>query len=77
MNELLQQYKNEAIEEGRALGLEQGLEQGLQQGQAKGRLEAMRLVIDKGFLSIEQAAEALGMTAEELQAELNRIQSAD
>ena len=62
----------QGLEEGRKKGLEQGLEQGLERGralgEAKGRADVVRQLAASGLLTLEQVAEATGMSTEEVRA---------
>lgn len=58
----------QGLEEGRKKGLEQGLEQGRALGEAKGRADVVRQLAASGLLTLEQVAEATGMSADEVKA---------
>ena len=62
----------QGLEEGRKKGLEQGLEQGLERGralgEAKGRADVVRQLAASGLLTLEQVAQATGMSTEEVRA---------
>mgnify|MGYP000877487906 CR=1 FL=1 len=71
-NQGLAEGHKQGLEEGRKKGLEQGLEQGLERGralgEAKGRADVVRQLAASGLLTLEQVAQATGMSAEEVKA---------
>lgn len=71
-NQGLAEGHKQGLEEGRKEGLEQGLEQGLERGralgEAKGRADVVRQLAASGLLTLEQVAEATGMSTEEVRA---------
>lgn len=68
----LEQGRKEGLERGLERGLEQGLEQGLERGralgEAKGRADVVRQLAASGLLTLEQVAQATGMSTEEVKA---------
>ena len=68
----LEQGRKEGLEQGRKEGLEQGRKEGLEQGralgEAKGRADVVRQLAASGLLTLEQVAQATGMSAEEVKA---------
>ena len=71
-NQGLAEGHKQGLEEGRKEGLEQGLEQGLERGRAlgkaKGRADVVRQLAASGLLTLEQVAQATGMSADEVKA---------
>ena len=71
-NQGLAEGHKQGLEQGRKEGLEQGLEQGLERGralgEAKGRADVVRQLAASGLLTLEQVAQATGMSAEEVKA---------
>lgn len=71
-NQGLAEGHKQGLEQGRKEGLEQGLEQGLERGralgEAKGRADVVRQLAASGLLTLEQVAEATGMSTEEVRA---------
>jgi len=71
-NQGLAEGHKQGLEEGRKEGLEQGLEQGLERGralgEAKGRADVVRQLAASGLLTLEQVAQATGMSADEVKA---------
>lgn len=63
MNEKLLELNDLAIEEGR----EEGLAEGRQEGLAEGQKKTLLSLVQKGRLSVSEAAEELGITEEEFQ----------
>ena len=68
----LEEGRKEGLEQGRKEGLEQGRKEGLEQGralgEAKGRADVVRQLAASGLLTLEQVAEATGMSADEVRA---------
>lgn len=67
-NQGLAEGHKQGLEEGRKEGLEQGLEQGRALGEAKGRADVVRQLAASGLLTLEQVAQATGMSTEEVRA---------
>ncbi len=71
-NQGLAEGHKQGLEQGRKEGLEQGLEQGLERGralgEAKGRADVVRQLAASGLLTLEQVAQATGMSTEEVKA---------
>ena len=67
-NQGLAEGQKQGLEEGRKEGLEQGLERGRALGEAKGRADVVRQLAASGLLTLEQVAQATGMSAEEVRA---------
>ena len=71
-NQGLAEGHKQGLEQGRKEGLEQGLEQGLARGralgEAKGRADVVRQLAASGLLTLEQVAQATGMSTEEVKA---------
>ena len=64
----LKDARNQGLAEGHKQGLEQGLERGRALGEAKGRADVVRQLAASGLLTLEQVAQATGMSAEEVKA---------
>ncbi|CAM1378542.1 Yae1 family protein [Fretibacterium fastidiosum] len=67
-NQGLAEGHKQGLEEGRKEGLEQGLERGRALGEAKGRADVVRQLAASGLLTLEQVAQATGMSTEEVKA---------
>ena len=71
-NQGLAEGHKQGLEQGRKEGLEQGLERGLERGralgEAKGRADVVRQLAASGLLTLEQVAQATGMSTEEVKA---------
>lgn len=71
-NQGLAEGHKQGLEQGRKEGLEQGLEQGLERGralgEAKGRADVVRQLAASGLLTLEQVAQATGMSEEKVKA---------
>lgn len=71
-NQGLAEGHKQGLEQGRKEGLEQGLEQGLARGralgEAKGRADVVRQLAASGLLTLEQVAQATGMSEEKVKA---------
>ncbi len=52
-------------EEGREEGYKEGLKEGLKEGRLDRLLQFLGSLVEKGYITIEQAAEEAGMTVEE------------
>ena len=55
----------EGIAEGRAEGLAEGRAEGLAEGRAKARIELLSALVEEGVLTLEKAAEKVGLSPEE------------
>ena len=68
----LKDARNQGLAEGHKQGLEEGRKEGLEQGralgEAKGRADVVRQLAASGLLTLEQVAEATGMSTEEVRA---------
>lgn len=64
----LEQGRKEGLERGLERGLEQGLERGRALGEAKGRADVVRQLAASGLLTLEQVAQATGMSEEKVKA---------
>mgnify|MGYP000875362090 FL=1 len=68
----LKDAHNQGLAEGHKQGLEEGRKEGLEQGralgEAKGRADVVRQLAASGLLTLEQVAEATGMSADEVKA---------
>ena len=68
----LEEGRKEGLEQGRKEGLEQGRKEGLERGralgEAKGRADVVRQLAASGLLTLEQVAQATGMSTEEVKA---------
>ena len=66
----LKDARNQGLAEGHKQGLEQGRKEGLEQGralgEAKGRADGVRQLAVSGLLTLEQVAQATGMSADEV-----------
>ena len=67
-NQGLAEGHKQGLEQGRKEGLEQGLERGRALGEAKGRADVVRQLAASGLLTLEQVAQATGMSTEEVKA---------
>ena len=57
--------REEGLEEGRAEGLAEGRAEGLAEGRAKARIELLSALVEEGVLTLEKAAEKVGLSPEE------------
>ena len=68
----LKDARNQGLAEGHKQGLEEGRKEGLEQGralgEAKGRADVVRQLAASGLLTLEQVAQATGMSTEEVRA---------
>lgn len=67
-NQGLAEGHKQGLEQGRKEGLERGLERGRALGEAKGRADVVRQLAASGLLTLEQVAQATGMSTEEVKA---------
>ena len=63
-----EQGRKEGLEQGLEQGRKEGLEQGRALGEAKGRADVVRQLAASGLLTLEQVAEATGMSEEKVKA---------
>ena len=63
----------QGIQQGIAQGLEQGIEQGLEQGVEQGKFKTLAGLVQKGLLTLSQAAEEAGVTVAEFETAIASI----
>ncbi|MBR6770217.1 MAG: hypothetical protein IKM28_03085 [Lachnospiraceae bacterium] len=63
----------EGLEQGREQGREEGLEQGREEGLEQGQLLLLKQLIEKGILTLQQAAASIEKTEEELAEKLHDL----
>ena len=66
---IIHDAKAEGIEEGRAEGIEKGRAEGIEKGRAAGKVETLLSLIEKGILTIADAARLFNMTVPEFEEE--------
>ena len=66
---IIHDAKAEGIEEGRAEGIEKGRAEGIEKGRAEGKVETLLSLIEKGILTIADAARLFNMTVPEFEEE--------
>ena len=54
-------------------GIEKGIEKGIEQGKIKGQLEILTSLINKGLITIQQAAKEMGMTVTKFKAAMKEV----
>ena len=64
---IIHDAKAEGIEEGRAEGIEKGRAEGIEKGRAAGKVETLLSLIEKGILTIADAARLFNMTVPEFE----------
>ena len=69
MDVIVQRIENKGIKKGEASGIRKGIRQGIQQGILQGKLETVVSMYRKGKLTVDECAEELGMTVNQLLAE--------
>ena len=71
------EQRSEGIAEGMAKGIAKGRTEGIAEGMIKGRAEGKLLLliglVEKGFLTLEQAAKELNVTIEEFKEKASKL----
>ena len=65
----IEKGRAEGIEKGRAEGIEKGRAEGIEKGRAAGKVETLLSLIEKGILTIADAARLFNMTVPEFEEE--------
>ena len=69
---IAEKLENRGIEK----GIERGIEHGIEHGIERGRLLTICSLVKKGVLSMENAADFLGITVKELEEKMSEIEAA-
>ena len=73
IEEMRNDAKSEGIAQGLEQGIEQGIKQGLEQGVEQGKFKTLAGLVQKGLLTLSQAAEEAGVTVAEFETAIASI----
>ena len=68
-----EKYENSLKNEAKEEGIKEGIKEGITEGKKEGKIEALIALVKKGILSLQQAAEQMGMSIEKFEKEAKNL----